>query len=60
MNEQLLLDYISVHVTQLVEQLRGLLAPDERELIGLDLSDVTRATRLKGGEELRLQRLLDT
>ena len=37
----------AVDVTPLVEQLRGLLAPDERELLGLDHDNVTRAVRLE-------------
>ena len=45
-------------VTPLVEQLRGLLAPDERELLGLDHDNVTRAVRLEEGGGLKLRRLL--
>ena len=45
-------------VTLLVEQLRGLLAPDERELLGLDHDNVTRAERLEEGGGLKLRRLL--
>ena len=45
-------------VTPLVEQLRGLLAPDERELLGLDHDNVTRAVRLEEGEGLKLRRVL--
>ena len=40
----------AVDVTLLVETLRGLLAPDERELLGLDHDNVTRAVRLEEGE----------
>jgi hypothetical protein len=35
----------AVRVTPLVEQLRGLLAPDERELLGPDHDNVTRAVQ---------------
>ena len=49
----------TVHVTRLVEQLRGLLAPDERELLGLDLEDVTRATLLEKDDGLWLRQLLN-
>ena len=48
----------AVDVTPLVEQLRGLLAPDERELLGLDHDNVTRAERLEEGEGLKLRRVL--
>ena len=48
----------AVDVTPLVEQLRGLLAPDERELLGLDHDNVTRAVRLEEGEGLKLRRVL--
>ena len=48
----------AVDVAPLVEQLRGLLAPDERELLGLDHDNVTRAVRLEEGEGLKLRRVL--
>ena len=48
----------AVSVTPLVEELCQLLAPDERELLGLDHDNVTRAVRLEEGDGLKLRRLL--
>ena len=48
----------AVKVTLLVEQLRGLLAPDECATVGLDHDDVTRSRRLEEGEGLMLPKLL--